>query len=230
MKVKGKHSESEILHAIILIVAGVLAIAVFIIVYKFLPFSSKKTEPDAQSTQTSTTADTSAPEQEDEGYSVDTELAEEMKDAAIQLISDNYKVLRLYYIRGLSHKDEPYGNVPEDGYYTVNDETYTSIDQLEEIVDRTFTAEFAQNVKTDPLGYGAIYKTRPNGTLGIIAGFTPMDYDRSWENPDFRIQPVSETACTIMITIHEKSGNAEVPVEGTMIKTEDGWRLTSILF
>ena len=90
--------------------------------------------------------------------------------------------------------------------------------------------KLAKTVKSDPLGYGAIYKTRDNGTLGIIEGFTPMEYTRSWENPKFEIDPVSKTECNISITIHEKSDDSEVPLSAVMKKTKKGWRLTSVIY
>ncbi len=227
MKIKGKYSESEKLHFIILAVAAVLAIAVFFIVLNMTGGSLPDSGKEAETTTTTTTA---AAVTEPEGFEPEEEIKEEMRDAVIELIPDNYTVLSLYYIRGLSHKDEPYGNVPEDGYYTVDSDTYTSLEQLEEIVDRTYTPEFAQNIKNDPLGYGAIYKTRNDGSLGIIAGFTPMPYDRSWKNPDYDIFPVSDTECDIKVYIHEKSDESLATIDGHMTKTSSGWRLTSILF
>ena len=229
MKIKGKYSESEKLHFIILGIAGVLAIVVFFVMLAVT--GGGLSLPGGTAAETTPTSVTTVPaETEPEGYEPDDALKEEMRDAVIELIPDNYTVLSLYYIRGLSHKDEPYGNAPEDGYYTVDSDTYTSIEQLEEIVDRTFTKEFAENVKSDPLGYGPIYKTRSNGTLGIIANFTAMPYDRTWKNPDYDIEPISDTECDIKVYIHEKSDESPVTVEGHMTKTSSGWRLTSILF
>ncbi|MBQ3842686.1 MAG: hypothetical protein II820_08350 [Ruminiclostridium sp.] len=227
MKLKGKYSESAVLYAVLLSVAAVLSVVVFVVVLNLTGGSLPGIGTKPAET-TTTAAETQPPEEK--GYEPDRELADEMKDAVISLISDNYTVLRLYYIRGLSHKDEPYGNAPEDGYYTVDSDKYTNLSQIEDIVDRTFTKEFAEEIKTDPLGYGAIYKTRDNGELGIIANYTPMEYDRSWENPKFEIDPVSDTECGISLKLHEKADNSEVKVKANMIKTDDGWRLTSIIF
>lgn len=234
MKIKGKYSESEKLHFIILGAAAGAAIIVFVVVLLILSngkLSFAQEKAPEQTTTTTTTAAAAVTEPEDAGYQPDPEIKEEMKDAVTKLISGNYTVLKLYYIKGMAHKDEPYGNTPEDGYYTVDSEDYTSIDQLEDIVDSTFVKDFAKNVKNDPLGYGPIYSTRPNGTLGIIANFTPMPYTRSWKNPDFVIEPESDTECGIKIYIHEKD-EAQTPVtlDGHMTKTADGWRLDSIIY
>ena len=230
MKVKGKYSESAVLYAIILSVAAVLAIIVFFVVLGMTKTDDNNGSGANAPANGTTTAASDEAEPENKGYEADRELANEMMDAVQTLIYDNYTVLRLYYTKGLAHKDEPYGNTPEDGYYTVDDDKYTSLEQIEEIVDRTYTKECAADVKTDPLGYGAIYKTRDNGTLGIIAGYTPMQYDNSWENPQFEITPESDTVCGISITIHSKADESEVPLEAEMIKTEGGWRLTSVIF
>lgn len=222
MNIKGKYPESTPLYAAFLSAGAVAAIAAFAIVLNLSPAPEKK---DPVQT-TTTTAAASAPQ----GYMADNEIAEEMKDAAQLLVSNNYKVLSLYYIHGLDHKDEPYGNSPEDGYFTVKDSEYTSIEQLEELVDSTFLEEQAVTVKANSLGYGPIYKVRDNGDLGIIENFTPMAYDVSWENPQFSIDPISNEDCVINITLHNRTSGEAVALAGEMTKTEEGWRLKTILF
>ena len=227
MKVKGKYSESAVLYAILLSVAAVLAVVVFFVVLNI----SGGEVPEIKLPEAETTTKASETEPaEEKGYEADRELANEMFDAAGKLILNNYSVLKLYYTKGLPHKDEPYGNLPEDGYYTVDSDEYTSIDQIEEIVDSTYTADCAKDIKTNPLGYGAIYKTRDNGTLGIIDGYTPMPYTYSWDNPSFEIDPVSDTECDLHITIHNKEDESEIKLTAKMIKTDDGWRLTGVIF
>ena len=229
MKLKGKYSESTILYVILLSSAAVLAIAVFFtVLYLTGPKTPAKPSPaePADSSGTVTTAATKEPD----GFQVSDELKNEMLDAVTTLIRSNYTVLKLYYTKGMDHIDEPYGNAPEDGYFTVDSETYTSLGELEEIVDATYIPECAEKVKTNPLGYGRIYKTRYNDTLGIIENFTPMEYDRSWKDPKYEIEPVSETECNISLTIHEKSDSSEVLLSAQMIKTKDGWRLKSVIY
>lgn len=224
MSIKGKYPETTPLYAAFLSIGAVAAIITFIIVLNVSPAYEPEKKP-AQTT-VSTTVTSAQPQ----GYVPDEELGEEMKDAATKLISDNYKILSLYYTKGLDHKDEPYGNAPEDGYFTVKSETYTSLSQLEDLVDDTFISEQAKATKTNSLGYGAIYAERSGGELGIIENFTPMTYNISWDNPDFKISPVSDTECIISVTLHDRDTGDEVIRKGEMVKTEDGWRLKTILF
>jgi len=224
MSIKGKYPETTPLYAAFLS-AGVVAAAVaFIVVLNLNPLKDTITPP----AQTTVVTTTTAPEPQ--GYVPSEELGEEMKDAATKLISDNYKILSVYYTKGLDHKDEPYGNAPEDGYYTVVSDTYSSLAELEALVDSTFVSEQAQKTKTNPLGYGAVYAERSGGELGIFQNFTPMTYNISWENPDFKISPQSDTECSISVTLHDRDTGEEVVRTASMIKTADGWRLESILF
>lgn len=225
MKVKGKYSESAVLHAIILIAAAVISVIVFVVVLLVTGGGFGKPADKKDDKPSTTTTAQSEPEKTT-GFTAGEDLANEMMDAAPELIKNNYYVLCLYYIEGLPHKDEPYGNAPEDGYYTVKSEEYTSLEQIESLVDKTYTKEAAEKIKTDPLGYGAIYKTRSNGTLGIISGYTPMPYTISWDSPRFEPHPVSETECDLTITVHDSSDNSEVKIDSKMVKTADGWRLT----
>ncbi len=224
MSIKGKYPESTPLYAAFLSIGAVAAIAVFALVMNIAGADTEKKNDDKPDVSTTTTA------AEPDGYIADGGLAEEMKDAAHVLVANNYEVLSLYYIHGMNHKDEPYGNAPEDGYYTVDDSEYTSIEQLEALVDSTYLPEQAETVKTNPLSYGPIYMTRINGELGIIANFTPMEYDISWENPQFSIDPVSDEECIINITVHNRTSGEEVALRGEMTKSDDGWRLKTILF
>lgn len=225
MSIKGKYPESTPLYAAFLSIGAVAAIAAFAVVMNIASPDTEDKGNDAPAVSTTTTAAT-----EPEGYIADNSVAEEMKDAAQVLVANNYEILSLYYIHGLNHKDEPYGNAPEDGYYTVDDSEYTSLEQLESLVDSTYLPQQAETVKTNPLSYGPIYMTRNNGDLGIIANFTPMEYDISWENPQFSIDPVSDEDCVINITVHNRTSGEEVALKGEMTKTEDGWRLKTILF
>lgn len=225
MSIKGKYSESTPLYIALLCAGAAAAVIVFILVFSALGGGEGNPIP-VRPTESETTETTPEPDV----YVPDDALSEEMKDEATRLIQQNYKVLTLYYTRGLPHLDEPYGNRPEDGYYTVDDSEYTSISQLESLVDSTYVIEQAATVKHNSLGYGAIYKERSSGTLGIIENFTPMDYELSWDNPTFSIVPESDELCGISLTLHHRDSGEATSISGEMVKTEDGWRLKAVLF
>lgn len=225
MSIKGKYSESTPLYIALLSAGAAAAVVVFILVYGALG-GGEGGEVPVRPAQTST--ETDAPKED--VYVPDEALSEEMKDEATRLLQQNYEILRLYYTRGLPHLEEPYGNRPEDGYYTVDSSEYTSLSQLYALVDSTYDTDQAETVKHNSLGYGAIYAARSSGALGIHENFTPMEYDVSWDNPTFSIVPESDESCGIALTLHHRDSGEEIDVTGEMIKTEDGWRLRSVLF
>ncbi len=81
-------------------------------------------------------------------YRASQELADECGERARELMSDNYKTIRLFITEGLPHKDEPYGNRPEDGYYTVNSEEFKLYEQLESFVKSVYTESEAERILT----------------------------------------------------------------------------------
>ncbi len=231
MKLKGKYSESAPLYAILLSVGAVAAVAVFFIVNIILggelPGLSKPAE------DTSASQSEEQPPEDNGDEAANEALVEEVKDAVEKhLIIDNHAVLKLFYTKGLKHKDEPYGNDPEDGYFSVTDSEYTSVDQIFDLVDRTFVPEAAERIKTDPLGLGIgpVYKTRDNGDLGINAKFAAMEYKISWTKATYKIKDITDTSCSITLTLHKKSDKSDVEVDAELKKTEDGWRFTDIVY
>ena len=50
------------------------------------------------------------------------EFEQECEYQAHDLVKGGFDVIRLFVTQGLPHKDEPYGNAPEDGIYTVDTE------------------------------------------------------------------------------------------------------------
>lgn len=157
------------------------------------------------------------------------ELVEEVKDAATTLLSNNFEVLKLYMTRGLSHEDEPYGNKPEDGYYTVADTTYTTYAQIETLVNSTYTADEAARVLSDCNGKGAVYAERTGGKLGISAKFEAAAYDLTWENVQFKVTPLSETESAVSVYLHKRDGGEEVISNGTLTKDNGTWLLKGII-
>lgn len=116
------------------------------------------------------------------------ELVEECQYAAHDLVKNNYQIIRLFVTEGLPHYDEPYGNLPEDGIYTVNSTDYTSLSQIEELVKSVFVNSEAERILTNIDGNGlAVYKNRE-----ILADVVEDDVaDESAEESDTSDETVS---------------------------------------
>lgn len=89
------------------------------------------------------------------------ELVNECTYAAHDLVAANYKVVRLYITEGLSHLDEPYGNIPEDGYYTVDSTAYKTLDDITTLLNSVYTPDEAVRILTNINGSGLqVYNNR----------------------------------------------------------------------
>lgn len=89
------------------------------------------------------------------------DLVTECEYQAHDLVSESYEVIKLFVTEGLPHLDEPYGNAPEDGIYTVNSDKYTSLEQIEELVKSVYTDEAADKILHNLDGNGLeVYKNR----------------------------------------------------------------------
>ncbi len=174
------------------------------------------------------------------------ELLDECGTSAHDLVSKNYEIIKLYITEGLAHKDEPYGNEPEDGIYTVDSDMYDSIDDIEELVKSVYTAEEADRIlhnfelklKDGSTQAVELYKNRDvfgDIFLGIDARFAPdTSYTADWSSCMLEVIPTSESSCDITvyingITVEEAAEHPESVLSAKMIKTDDGWRLTEFL-
>ncbi len=89
------------------------------------------------------------------------ELVSECTYAAHDLVAASYRVVKLFVTQGLDHLDEPYGNRPEDGLYTVSSTEFTTLDQIQTLVKSVYTEEEAQRILTNVDGNGlAVYQNR----------------------------------------------------------------------
>jgi hypothetical protein len=139
-----------------------------------------------------------------EAYVPSDGLMDTMQDNAERLIRNDYEILKLLFIEGLPHLDEPYGNLPEDGIYVVDSEKskYTQLQQITDLVNQTFTREEAAKLLTDPLGDGYPVYYDKGGKLGIRYDFEPeADYNVGWQSPAYVVTPLSDTECTLKVTL-----------------------------
>lgn len=89
------------------------------------------------------------------------ELADECGIRAHDLVGKSYEIIKLFVTEGLPHFDEPYGNEPEDGIYTVNSAEYNSMEQIEALVKSVYVDAEAERILHNLDGNGLeIYKNR----------------------------------------------------------------------
>lgn len=181
------------------------------------------------------------------------ELVDECGENAQKLIASNYTIMRLFVTEGLPHIDEPYGNRPEDGVYTVSSADYKSYDEIEKLVKSCFVETEAARILTqmpaDPSASTsasliAVYKPREdvvNGTrqtvLGINEQFKPFTaYNKPWGSVSIKIVPSSETECYVTVYLgagkdSDLSNVAASDILTTqMIKENSEWRLVQLIY
>lgn len=160
-----------------------------------------------------------------QSFQPDSAFVEACTYAAHDLVRDNYKILRLFVTEGLPHLDEPYGNEPEDGLYTVNSTEYNSLAQIRELVNAAYVSEEAERILTNiDLNGLAVYQERSVLTdivysteatteseeqnrplykqetvLGISADFKPIEYNKDWTECSIAVMPISEDECRLTI-------------------------------
>ena len=169
------------------------------------------------------------------------EFEQECEYAAHDLVKGSYEIIRLFITQGLPHLDEPYGNAPEDGIYTVDTEKsrgYKTFEDIENKVKSVYTDEAAEKVmKLD------VYKKRKSLynddiVLGIKADFkADASREKLWENCALAVLPTSETECDITIYLDVTSESFDTSdvsedkiLRTKMKKTDAGWRLTEFVY
>ncbi len=170
------------------------------------------------------------------------EVRAEMENNAGRLIKNNYTVFSLYLQNGLSFKTEPYGNIPEDELYEVLSYDYDSLEDIEKIVDETFVEEEAKRIKENVSGKGRVYseKTTIDGekVIGLNVNmvednaFKGIDYEYSWTNAQFMVEPVSNTECVVTIMLEKIGDESAAPrsIETEMLKVNGVWYLTDLAY
>ena len=188
------------------------------------------------------------------------ELVDQCTYAAHDLVAGNYKIVGLFITNGLPRYDEPYGNKPEDGLYTVNSSEYTSLKQIEDLVKSIYTEQEANRILTNVDGNGlAVYQNREvlvlveepvsetaeadsspkyetEYVLGISENFVPAtDYTKDWSSVRIGVVPVTAEECKLTIYLdgvdpETADVNSDSVLSLSMVKTENGWRLTKFVY
>lgn len=182
-----------------------------------------------------------------ENYSVTQEQINECLTSAHDLVASNYEVIKLYITEGLPHLDEPYGNKPEDGIYTVDSDKYKTPEDIQNLLKSIYTEQAAGEIwargvyKTRYMKDGLAYTGADSDAagvdkiLGISADFVPKtDYSVDWSSSPLEVKPTAEDKCTVMIYVNGASPtDSEVSsdniITSIMVKENGSWRLTELV-
>lgn len=211
MAAKKKKQDTSVI--VITVVAAVLAVAAVIFLIWTFSSNGGTNEP----------AETSATE-----FVPTQELVTETEQAAYALVPANYRIY-CYLTSGMSVKEEPYGNKPEDGYYTCVNDEFKTFDDWCEFIRSTYVEKTAEELISDPMGKGAVYGD-DNGELGLSADFVRSEPGSIWEGElNYVCTPLSETECSLEITLYDDSGK-EVEKDMTMILENGSWKLAELVY
>ena len=171
------------------------------------------------------------------------EINNEMNDNAVILIKNNCEVFRVFLQYGLAYEPEPYNNLPEDKLYTVKSDKYSTMADLEKLVNSTFVEKEAERILTNVNGNGAVFaeETNYDGEKGIGLAMEMVDkdgrfkgiaYEYSWTSPRVLLKPQSNTECLIEIELQregETSGD-NAKLTATMTKANGKWLLEKLVY
>ena len=195
----------------------------------------------------------------DVGFQPTQELVDECTYAAHDLVADSYSIIRLFVSEGLPHYDEPYGNEPEDGLYTVNSTEYKTLEDIESLVKRVYTNSEAERIMNmgvykerkvlvdivyDDTAESADTATaeaeRPlykeETVLGISADFkADSEYNKGWSACSIAVLPKSETECELTIYLggmsaDDAEADPDSVLETAMIKIDGEWKLAAFVY
>ncbi len=216
---------------VVVFLAAVAAVVVLVVM--------SNNTPAAVSESDSGTNQSTVPSEVSVQFHPTEELIEECNNNAHDLVANNYEIVRMFLLEPLPHEDEPYGNLPEDGYYTGSSSKYPNYADVEKFVKSTFTADEAARILTNIDGNGlTVYNERKGygGALGVIADFKAADGVSVPESCRIEFIPVSETECKLSVypgadENTDLSGvSADKILETTMVKESDGWKLTKLVY
>lgn len=158
------------------------------------------------------------------------ELLQSAELAAHELLINNYSAY-WFFTQGMSYDEEPYGNKPEDGFYTCANDTYKTFEQFSEFIKSIYTEKTSEKLLTNPFGNGPVFAD-DNGKLGISYEFIQNgrteDNGISWENAQYTITLVTETQCDVEIKLKDKDGK-DVKLQTKMLLENDSWKLVEMV-
>lgn len=217
-----KKKQTVNIPSLIITIVAVL-LAVFAVIFLIITLQKSKEEQEKLEQEAAqTTVDTS--------YYPSSELLQSAELAAPDLLTNNYKAYQ-YFTQGMSYEQEPYGNKPEDGFYTCVNDVFETFGQFSDFINSIYIKETAAKLLSDPFGNGPVYAD-DNGKLGISSDFIDNgrieDNGVSWENGTYTFTLTSDTECDVEITLKDKDGK-DVKKKTKMINENGIWKLAEMV-
>lgn len=213
-----KKKKQQNISGIIITVLAVLLAAASVI-FLFITISNREKEEQEQATSTTTTTP-------DPGFVADEEFISTIEQTAYELLEKNYYVYR-YLTYGMEVEEEPYGNLPEDGFYTCVTDEFADFAAFSEYVSSIYVKETAEKLLTDPFGNGPVFGEDEEG-LGLSVDFTPSEEEMPSWNIEFVCTPLSEDECDLEVTIKGEDGN-NVKKKLKLLLEEGSWKLSEMV-
>lgn len=228
---KGKQNNLSISALIATIIVAVAAVAAIVALIVIMNADSGANPSGSQS----------------ERFSPTQEQVDECLTSAHDLVASNYQIIKLYITEGLPHLDEPYGNKPEDGIYTVDSDKYKTPEDIQNLLKSIYTEQAADEIwargvfKTRYMKDGLAYTgedTEAAGVekvLGISADFAANEnYSVDWSSSPLEVKPTAEDKCIVLIYVNGASPTDSEVSEGNvftveMLKENGSWRLTELV-
>ena len=206
-----KKAQQNISGIVITVIAALLAIAAVI----FLIITITREEEDDEPEVSITT-----------GFVPDSDFYVSVEQAAYNLLEKNFTAYG-YLTAGMRVEEEPYGNLPEDGFYTCITDEFADFDEFSEYIHSIYIDAVAEKLLTDPFGNGPVYGYDQDG-LGLSMDFTPSGEEgRTWD-VQFACTPLSENECDLEVTYKDADGQETVKKIKLLLEGGE-WKLSEMV-
>lgn len=141
------------------------------------------------------------------------------------LIEQNLDCYFLFYVSPLEHTDQQ----NSDAYYGTTENVFKSYEELEELVNSTYTKKKAKELLNFPTKEMPLYKDVDGKIFVYPAVIEPVEYDIIWDTYSVEPKKVSDTEYTFTlktVDINDK----EYVTEGKIIKEDGNWLLTDLVY
>lgn len=141
------------------------------------------------------------------------------------LLEQNLDCYFLFYVSPLEHTDQQ----NSDAYYGTTQSVFKSYEELEELVNSTYTKKKAKELLNYPSKEMPLYKNVEGLIFVYPAVIEPVEYDIIWDTYSVEPTKVSDKEYTFTAKTVDLDGK-EYVTEGKVVKENDEWRLADLVY